>query len=167
MKSKSIHAFILLAFASVCLAQAPSKLVSQGDPATLPSVLRGTGSSLTLNALILKLNSSFQAVSQARDSRGYVRNDSLLKTHSAILRALKNTMKGKSEESILASPPQRRELKAELRALDDSFDQFLLAHDRLNNSEVVLYMNVKEAFSAHDTSLKRLNQLLKDEGLIS
>jgi hypothetical protein len=68
---------------------------------------------------------------------------------------------------LVASPSQRRELKAELRALDGSFDQFLLAHDSLNNSEVVVYMDVKNAFSAHDAALRHLNQLLNDKEMTS
>jgi len=58
-------------------------------------------------------------------------------------------------------------LKVELRALDDSFDQFLLVHEWLSNPEVVVYMNVKEAFSAHDMALQRINQLLSDRGMTS
>jgi hypothetical protein len=167
MKSNPIHAFFLLAFASVCLAQTPSDSASQGNLAPHPSVLGETDSPLTLHALVLRLNNSFQAVSKARDSRGYVLDDSLLKTHSANLGALKKAIRGKRGEPLVASPSQRRELKAELRALDDSFDQFLLARNRLNNPEVVVYMDVKEAFSAHDAALKRLNQLLNDKGMTS
>jgi hypothetical protein len=124
MKSNPIHAFFLLAFASVCLAQTPSDSASQGNLAPPPSVIGETGSPLTLHALVLRLNNSFQAVSKARDSRGYVLDDSLLKTHSANLGALKKAIRGKRGEPLVASPSQRRELKAELRALDDSFDQF-------------------------------------------
>jgi hypothetical protein len=167
MKSNPIYAFFLLAFASVCLAQTPSDSASQGNLAPHPSVLGETGGPLTLHTLVLRLNNSFQAVSKARDSRGYVLDNSLLKTHSANLGALKKAIRGKRGESQVASPSQRRELKADLRALDDSFDQFLLVHESLNNTNIVVYMDVKEAFSAHDAALKRLNQLLNDMGMTS
>jgi hypothetical protein len=162
MKSNPIYAFFLLAFASACLAQTPSNSASQSNLAPHPSVLGETDNPLTFHALVFRLNNSFQAVSKARDSRGYVLDKSLLKTHSANLGALKKSMRGKRGKSLVASPSQRRELKAELRALDDSFDQFVLAHDSLNNPEVVVYMNVKESFSAHDVALRRLNQLIND-----
>ena len=164
MKSNPIYAFLLLAFASVCLAQTPSDSASQGNLAPHPSVIEETDSPLTLHALVLRLNNSFQAVSKARDSRGYVLDNSLLKTHSANLGALKKAIRGKRGESQVASPSQRRELKADLRALDDSFDQFVLASDSLNNPEIVVYMDVKEAFSAHGAALKRLNQLINGNG---
>ena len=162
MKSNPICAFFLFALASVCLAQTPSDSASQGTLAPHSSVFGETDNPLTLHALVLRLNNSFQAVSKARDSRGYVLDKSLLKAHSANLSALKKATRGKRGESLVASSFQRRELKAELRALDDSFDQFFLAHDSLNNSEVVIYMNVKESFSAHDVALRRLNQLIND-----
>jgi hypothetical protein len=167
MKSNPIYAFFLLAFASVCLAQTPSDSASQGNLAPHPSVLGETGGPLTLHTLVLRLNNSFQAVSKARDSRGYVLDNSLLKTHSANLGALKKAIRGKRGESQVASPSQRRELKADLRALDDSFDQFLLVHESLNNPNVVVYTDVKEAFSAHDAALRRLNQSLNDLGITS
>ena len=91
----------------------------------------------------------------------------MLKTHSANLGALKKAIRGKKGESLVVSPSQRRELKGELRALDNSFDQFLLVHESLNNTNIVVYMDVKEAFSAHDAALKRLNQLLNDMGMTS
>jgi len=167
MKSKSVYAFILYAFASVCLAQVPGNSAFQANQAQLPSGPRETDSQLTLNALVLKLNRSLQAISEARDSQGYVQDESLLKTHSAILCSLKNTIRGKRGKTLVVSSSQRSELEAAVRALNESFDQFLLAHDKQTNSEVYVYMDVKEAYSAHDTALKRLNQMLKDIGLFA
>jgi hypothetical protein len=167
MKSKSVYVFFLLAFASVCLAQTPSDSASQENLAQNLSVLGETNSPLTLHALVLKLNNSFQALSQARDSHGYVKDEFLFKTHSTILRALENTIRSKRGKSHYASPSQRRELQAALQALDDSFGQLLLAHDNQTASEYYAFVDAKDAFSAHDAALKRLNQTLKDIGLNS
>jgi hypothetical protein len=105
MKSNLIYVFFLFAFASICLAQTPSNSASQGNLTPHPSVLGETDSPLTLQALVLRLNNSFQAVSMARDSRGYVLDDSLLKTHSANLGALKKAIRGKEERCWLRLRP--------------------------------------------------------------
>ncbi|MGD0940593.1 MAG: hypothetical protein ABR905_12890 [Terracidiphilus sp.] len=105
MKSNPIYASFLLAFASVCLAQTPRDSASQGDLAPHLSVLGETDSSLTLHALVLRLNDSFQAVSKARDSRGYVQDKSLLKTHSTNLSALKKAIREKEERRWLRLHP--------------------------------------------------------------
>jgi hypothetical protein len=164
MKRIYVYALIALAATSAAFSQMPGNTNSTAPQVTANQDATG---SLSLSALVLRLNNSFQAVSNARDSRGYVMDSSILKTHSTNLNALKKALRGKRGELLITPQSQRRKLKAEFRALDDSFDQFLLAHDAISNPEVVVYMDIKESFSAHDAALKRLNQFLDEKSLAS
>jgi hypothetical protein len=163
MKSHPIYAFVLVAFASVCSAQTLSDGASQGNLAPHSSILGETNSPLTSHALLLRLNSSFQAVSQARDQKGFVRDRAALKEHTSNLKAFRKALKRRNLPAADTTNSQLQNISHLLRDTMESFFAFELANDQPNNPNIVVTMDVRESFVALSKYLNQLTVAVEQE----
>jgi hypothetical protein len=148
MKSNSVYAIFFIAFASACLAQTPSGRASLSNAAPHPSNAGETVRPVTLHVLTVRLNDSFQAVSQARDKKGFVHDHAALKEHAANLKAFRKALKRKD----LAADTTNTRIQSISHLLHDtteSFFAFEQANDQPDNPNISITMDVQESFAVH------------------
>ena len=163
MKVNSVYAFFFIAFASACLAQAPSDRASLVNSAPHPSNISETGRPVTLHMLTVRLNDSFQSVAQSRDQKGYVHNRTALKGHTANLKAFRKALKRGNLPASDTTNSHLQDISHLLRDTTESFFAFELANDQLDNPNIVITMDVRESFTAHSKYLRQLTAAVEQE----
>ena len=122
-----------------------------------------------MQTLLAKLDESFQAIADARDAKGYVRNKAVLKAHEANIKALRDAVRdhklflsdyehqcGVISKQQDAMVEHQLKMKGVLYDVVESFDSFEQANDQPNNSYIVVTMSIDQAFDAHREALKEL-----------
>ncbi len=115
--------------------------------------------------LIVKLNASFQAIVDAKDAKGYVKDKSLVKAHEADLTALRNAVrahklfltaeeqacgaKSKDDDAMIQ---HQQQMKSVLYDAVDTFSTYQSAND----SSIEASEPVEDALAAHRSALAAL-----------
>jgi hypothetical protein len=105
-------------------------------------------------SLLAKLEKSFQAVSDARDAKGFVRDKPVLKAHTANIKALRDLVRdhklflgayerqcgvnGKQQDAMVE---HQQEMNGALHNIVESFDAFEQANDQPNNAYIYVTMS--------------------------
>lgn len=122
--------------------------------------------------LALKLDESFRAISEARDVKGYVKNNAALKEHEANIRALRDGVRhhrfviSDDEYQCGASGQQdavfqcQKEVKGVVHDVIESFNAFEQTNDEPDNPSIVVTMNIGPAYVAHREALKKLADMI-------
>ncbi len=118
-----------------------------------------------MQALVTKLDKSFQAIVNARDSNGYVRDKSIVKAHEADLTEFRNAVRnhklflidyerkcGVNAKSQDAMVQHQQQMKAVLYDVVDSF----YAYQDANDTSIDTPFAVEDALSTHRQALKEL-----------
>lgn len=162
MKTNSVYAFFLVAFATAGLAQTPGNHAFPSNVAAHASAVAiETNRPLTLRELALNLNSSFQAVAQARDSKGFVHDRSALKQHTANLKAFGKTIKRMEHSAGESENGKLQNISRLLHDTKESFFAFEQANDQPNNPLIVVTMDVQESWAAHSRQLNQLTNAVE------
>lgn len=122
-----------------------------------------------MQILLVKLDKSFQAITDARDEKGYVRDKAVLKAHEADIKALRDAVRdhklflgdyehqcGVSSKQEDAMVEHQQQMKGALYDVVDSFDAFEQANNQPTNSYIVVTMSIGQASVAHSEALKEL-----------
>jgi hypothetical protein len=123
----------------------------------------------TIEALAIKLDESFRAITDARDARGYIKNKAALKAHEANIKALRNGLRnhtlftGNDEYQCGASGSQldvavqcERQITSLIHDVAESFDTFELTNDQPDNPIITATMDIGPAYVAHREALRKL-----------
>jgi hypothetical protein len=123
----------------------------------------------TIEALAIKLDESFRAITDARDARGYIKNKAALKAHESNIKDLRNGLRhhtlfaGNHEYQCGAGGSQldapvhcEQQMKRLVQDVAESFDTFELTNDQPDNPIIVATIDIGPAYTAHRETLKRL-----------
>lgn len=126
-----------------------------------------------MEALLIKLDESFQVIADSRDTKGYVRNKAALKIHEANIKALRNIVRdhklllsnyehqcGVTSEQPDAMVQHQHEMLGALHDVVESFDDFAQANDQPNNPYIYVTKPVGQAFTAHREALDDLENAI-------
>ena len=122
-----------------------------------------------MRTLVAKLDESFQAITDARDAKGYVRDKAVLKTHQANIKALRDAVRdhrlflidyehqcGVSNKEQDAMAEHQQKMKGVLYDVVESFDTFEQTNDQPNNPGIEVTMSIGLAFVTHREALREL-----------
>lgn len=159
---KSIIAVLLLGLASSCLAQTRPRLSEPNNSAIIGSSASAQPVSpiddsrgVTLQTLAENLNLSFEAIADARNEKGYVRDTKLLKTHTANLKAFQKALK--------RNRPKDDGMAQLFHDVKETYYAFEEANDAPNNPCIYITMDVRESFAAHTAILRRFTAAVSSE----
>ncbi len=124
---------------------------------------------LEMKSLSTRLDESFQAIANARDSKGYVKNKAVIKTHELNIKILRNAVRdhkllltdyeqqcGVNKKQQDAMIEHQQKMKSVLYDIDESFDTFEQSNDQPDNPNIDITMYIGPAFVAHRDALKEL-----------
>lgn len=122
-----------------------------------------------IESIAVKLNESFQAISDARDTKGYVRNKAALKAHEVDVKLLRHAVReyaqalGEYDRRCDVTGGQEQatvyledEMKGIYHDIIESFDDFEQANNQPDNPHIVVTKSVAEAFAEHRNALREL-----------
>jgi hypothetical protein len=116
----------------------------------------------TIEALTIKLDESFRAITDRRDAKGYIKNKATLRAHESNIKALRNGLRhhtlfaGDDEYQCRASGSQvdvafqcEEQMKSLIHDVAESFDTFELNSDQPDNAIIIATMDIGPAYVAH------------------
>ncbi len=126
-----------------------------------------------MQTLLANLDESLQAIAEARDAKGYVRDKAVLKAHEANIKALRNAVRdhklflsdyehqcGVSSKQQDAMVEHQQKMKGVLYDVVESFDTFEQTNDEPNNPSIEVTMSIGLAFVTHREALKELEDAI-------
>jgi hypothetical protein len=148
-------------------AQLPAPSETQRSQQSLDAEM--TSHQNEMKALTRKLDESFQAIADARDAKGYVRDKSIIKMHEEDIKALRNAVRdhklfltgyeqlcGVNSKQQDAMIQHQQQMKGVLYDVVDTFDTYEMTNDAPNNPNYVPIEDIGPAFAAHREALKEL-----------